>query len=55
MLSFAVNLELEDTCHIQMVVCDQNTFSNQWQILECLYNTKTYKELLKEYFDYDQY
>jgi hypothetical protein len=42
--SFTVNLELGDTRHIQMTVCDQNTFSNQMQTLEILYNTKTYKE-----------
>jgi hypothetical protein len=47
MLSFAVNLELVDTCHIRMAACDQNTFSNQWQTLE-FQNTKAYKELLKK-------
>ena len=55
MLSFVANLELQDTCHIQMADCDHNMLSNDWQTLERLYNTKMYKELLKRYFDYGRY
>jgi hypothetical protein len=54
MLSFVVNLELQDTCHIQMAVCDQNMFPHDLQTLE-LDNTKMYKELLSRYFDYGGY
>ena len=54
-LSFAMNLKLGDTRQIQTTVCEQNTFSNQMQTLEILYNTKTYKELLKRYFNYGKY
>jgi hypothetical protein len=34
MLSFVANLELQDTCHIQMADSDHNMYLNDWQTLE---------------------